>query len=215
MGAIGATQNAHLDLPDAGGFFRLQRLTSPCGLRWPFVLGARERSSAAPVNHIPGIQPHRLKPGFEYGINDAWKLGANVNDVGRRDPETRTGEVPRRIRRRISLALLRGFSCTPDGCHRGIARSFSRMGGGAAHVTRAVVVMAQWTILALLAPGSRRPPHIRRTKFRRSKSSTIWLERPELVLRVAQSGSIEHGLFAHFVFCLKAGFRHIRLVAGL
>ncbi len=35
-----------------------------------------------PGDHIPGIPAHRFKAGVEYGVTDAWKVGADVNVVG-------------------------------------------------------------------------------------------------------------------------------------
>jgi hypothetical protein len=49
--------------------------------------------------------------------------------------------------------------------------------------------MAHWKILALLAPALIGEPHIRRRKFRRLGFSTVWLKRPELVLRLLGKAS--------------------------
>jgi iron complex outermembrane receptor protein len=38
--------------------------------------------NVTPGNHIPGIPAHRFKAGFEYGVTDAWKVGADLNVVG-------------------------------------------------------------------------------------------------------------------------------------
>jgi iron complex outermembrane recepter protein len=38
--------------------------------------------SVNPGDHIPGIPAHRFKAGVDYGVTDAWKVGADVNVVG-------------------------------------------------------------------------------------------------------------------------------------
>lgn len=38
--------------------------------------------NVVPGNHIPGIPANRVKLGAEYGITDAWKLGADLNYIG-------------------------------------------------------------------------------------------------------------------------------------
>ena len=38
--------------------------------------------TVVPGNHIPAIPAHRFKIGAEYGVTDAWKIGADLNYVG-------------------------------------------------------------------------------------------------------------------------------------
>jgi iron complex outermembrane receptor protein len=47
----------------------------------PFA-DANGKIFVAPGNHIPAVPDHRFKAGAEYGITDAWKLGADVNVIG-------------------------------------------------------------------------------------------------------------------------------------
>lgn len=51
-----------------------------------------------PGDHIPSIPQHRFKAGIEYAVTDAWKLGIDVNAVGRQfmigDQSNQNPKVP-------------------------------------------------------------------------------------------------------------------------
>jgi iron complex outermembrane receptor protein len=51
-----------------------------------------------PGDHIPAVPQHRFKAGAEYAVTDAWKIGADLNVVGKQylvgDQSNQNPEVP-------------------------------------------------------------------------------------------------------------------------
>jgi iron complex outermembrane receptor protein len=117
-----------------------------------------------PGDHIPGIPAHRFKAGVEYAVNDAWKVGADLNVVGSQwlihDDTNQSPKVPAYA----VVNLHTSYQVTPNielfglinnvfNQHYYVAGSFFQTGGFPSASGTGANLMAQLTDPRTFVPG--------------------------------------------------------------